>query len=147
MQRFRGGIAFKAHRLCVPLNSRLESNQEQERISGKSGTLAPARARSQLCCWDFRQQQLAPLRKMPLFDKNLSTSLIASLCGGHPHPLNLRIEGTRHTVWEDGRPSGSNKRRCDAPARGASRGAMRYANYPEVDRFSGQALLRRNDLA
>ena len=30
MQRFRGGLLFKAHRLCVPLNSRLESNEEEE---------------------------------------------------------------------------------------------------------------------
>ena len=27
--RFRGGLVFKAHRLCVSLNSRLESNQEK----------------------------------------------------------------------------------------------------------------------
>ena len=30
MQRFRGWLVFKAHRLCVSLNSRLESNKEQE---------------------------------------------------------------------------------------------------------------------
>ena len=29
MQRFRGGLVFKAHRLCVSLNSRLESNREE----------------------------------------------------------------------------------------------------------------------
>jgi len=28
--RFRGGLVFKAHRLCVSLNSRLESNKEEE---------------------------------------------------------------------------------------------------------------------
>jgi len=28
VQRFRGGLVFKAHRLCVSLNSRLESNKE-----------------------------------------------------------------------------------------------------------------------
>ena len=27
---FRGGLVFKAHRLCVSLNSRLESNNEEE---------------------------------------------------------------------------------------------------------------------
>ena len=32
VQRFRGGLVLKAHRLCVSLNSRLESNKE-ERIS------------------------------------------------------------------------------------------------------------------
>ena len=30
VQRFRGGLVFKAHRLCVSLNSRLESNKEGE---------------------------------------------------------------------------------------------------------------------
>ena len=30
MQRFRGGLVFKAHRLCVSLNSRLESNKDEE---------------------------------------------------------------------------------------------------------------------
>ena len=30
MQRFRGGLVFKAHILCVSLNSRLESNKEEE---------------------------------------------------------------------------------------------------------------------
>ena len=34
MQRFRGGLAFKAHRLCVSLNSRLESNEEERRVEG-----------------------------------------------------------------------------------------------------------------
>ena len=31
MQRFRGGLVFKAHRLCVSLNSRLESNKEEKK--------------------------------------------------------------------------------------------------------------------
>ena len=30
VQRFQGGLVFKAHRLCVSLNSRLESNKEEE---------------------------------------------------------------------------------------------------------------------
>jgi len=30
VKRFRGGLVFKSHRLCVPLNSRLESNKEEE---------------------------------------------------------------------------------------------------------------------
>ena len=34
MQRFRGGLVFKAHRLCVSLNSRLESNKEEEKKVG-----------------------------------------------------------------------------------------------------------------
>ena len=33
MQRFRGGLVFKAHRLCVSLNSRLESNKEEEEVT------------------------------------------------------------------------------------------------------------------
>ena len=34
MQRFRGGLVFKAHRLCVSLNSRLESNNAEEKVHG-----------------------------------------------------------------------------------------------------------------
>ena len=30
VQRFRGGLVFKAHRLCVSLNSRLESKNKAE---------------------------------------------------------------------------------------------------------------------
>ena len=30
MQRFRGGLVFKAHRLCASLNSRRERNKEEE---------------------------------------------------------------------------------------------------------------------
>ena len=32
MQRFRGGLVFKAHRLCVALNSGLESNKEEKEV-------------------------------------------------------------------------------------------------------------------
>ena len=38
---FRGGLVFKAHRLCVSLNSRPESNKEKER-PGAGTRLAPA---------------------------------------------------------------------------------------------------------
>jgi len=31
VQRFRGGLVLKAHKLCVSLNSRLGSNKEEER--------------------------------------------------------------------------------------------------------------------
>ena len=30
VKRFRGGLVFKAHRLCVSLNSRLKSNKDEE---------------------------------------------------------------------------------------------------------------------
>ena len=32
VKRFRGGLVFKAHRLFVSLNSRLESNKEEEEV-------------------------------------------------------------------------------------------------------------------
>jgi len=32
VQRFRGGLLFKVHRLCVSLNSRLESNKEEQEV-------------------------------------------------------------------------------------------------------------------
>ena len=31
VKRFRGGLVFKAHRLCVSLNSRLESKTEEKK--------------------------------------------------------------------------------------------------------------------
>jgi len=44
VQRFRGGLVFKAHRLCALLNSRLASNKEEEEghleepLSSEEGT-------------------------------------------------------------------------------------------------------------
>ena len=32
VQRFRGRLVFKAHRLCVSLNSRLEIDKEEEEV-------------------------------------------------------------------------------------------------------------------
>ena len=32
VQRFRGGLVFKAHILCVALNSRLESIKEEKKV-------------------------------------------------------------------------------------------------------------------
>jgi len=40
VQRLRGGLVFKAHRLCLSLNSRLESNKEEEK---KYSTQGPSR--------------------------------------------------------------------------------------------------------
>ena len=37
MQWFQGGLVFEAHRLCVSLNSKLESNKEETRLKGGSG--------------------------------------------------------------------------------------------------------------
>jgi len=36
VQRFRGGLVFKAHRLCVSLNSRLENHKEEEDTPARS---------------------------------------------------------------------------------------------------------------
>jgi len=36
VQRFRGGLVFKAHRLCISLNSRLESSTEEEEGLGSN---------------------------------------------------------------------------------------------------------------
>jgi len=57
-QRFRVGLVFKAHRLCVSLNSRLESNKEEEEILDKTPHLHPrphthpkTRIWRELACW------------------------------------------------------------------------------------------------
>ena len=39
VQRFRGGLVFKAHRLCVSPNSRLESNKEEKKSRDDLGAL------------------------------------------------------------------------------------------------------------
>ena len=41
VQRFRGGPVFKADRLCVSLNSRLDSNEEEEVVDFLVQTLEP----------------------------------------------------------------------------------------------------------
>ena len=38
VRRFRGGLVIKAQRLCVSLNSRLESNKEEEKIRARDVT-------------------------------------------------------------------------------------------------------------
>ena len=53
VQRFRGGLVFKDHRLCESLNPRLESNKEEEETGGNSqvmrkGGTYPCRVRSAL---------------------------------------------------------------------------------------------------
>jgi len=47
VQRFRGGLVFKAHRLCVSLNSRLESNKEEEGVA--SCHSRPSRCQRRFC--------------------------------------------------------------------------------------------------
>jgi len=62
--RFRGGLVFKAHRLCVSLDSRLESSKEEEKkVALRDGPQRPqpavrsspaarpglVRARSKVC--------------------------------------------------------------------------------------------------
>ena len=46
VQRFRGGLVFKAHRLCVSLNSRLENEKEEEKV-GATGAAPRSASRSE----------------------------------------------------------------------------------------------------
>jgi hypothetical protein len=41
VQRFRGGLVFKARRLCVSLNSRLESKEEEKEEEEPAGQGPP----------------------------------------------------------------------------------------------------------
>jgi len=50
VQRFRGGLVFKAQRLCVSLNSRLESNKEEEDLSASLRSACFCFLRS-ICFW------------------------------------------------------------------------------------------------
>ena len=60
VQRFRGGLVFKAHRLCVSLNSRLESNTEEEKWGLGFGVCAGGRARDLLCFAENDQRFALP---------------------------------------------------------------------------------------
>ena len=46
MQRFRGGLVFKAHRLCASLNSRLASTDEEEEDTEEEDEDATSAARA-----------------------------------------------------------------------------------------------------
>jgi len=39
VQRFRGGLVFQAHRHCVSINARLESNKGEEEEDSKKGLM------------------------------------------------------------------------------------------------------------
>jgi len=43
VQQFRGGLVFKAQRLCVSLNSRLEGNNEEEEEKVRQEVAKPDR--------------------------------------------------------------------------------------------------------
>ena len=58
MQRFRDGLVFKAHSLCVSLNSRLESNQEAEEVEGRRSSAASFEAGSYSRLIDLRIPEL-----------------------------------------------------------------------------------------
>jgi len=70
VQWFRGRLVFKAHRLCVSLNSRLESNKEEKKRSPGGarccgtalGTNKPAEAR----LWPRREPVSVPKPLKPL---------------------------------------------------------------------------------
>ena len=58
MQRFRGGLVFKAHTLCVSLNSRLESNNEEEDNFTASGSSPSTRLANRSSCSLFSGNDL-----------------------------------------------------------------------------------------
>ena len=73
--RFRGGLVFKAHRLCVSLNSRLESNTGEESAAQKFYThtlLYPVYPN----CVAFR-----PTRFTPKVPPSSSNNLVGSVRG------------------------------------------------------------------
>jgi len=72
MLRFRGGLVSKAHRLCILLNSRLESNKEEEEGSGVDET------------WAFSARRV-PQMSIPLLSQR------AKLCSGSEAGSYLRL--------------------------------------------------------
>ena len=70
MQRFRGGFVFKAHRLCASLNSRLESNKEEEGPSGAGGS-SKTRGGSAARCTPPRSRE-APRQQTTLLRQQMT---------------------------------------------------------------------------
>ena len=58
--RFRGGLVLKAHRLCVSLNSRLESNKEEEERTLQRRLPGLVRQALRRCELPMRCPQLLP---------------------------------------------------------------------------------------
>ena len=77
MQRFRGGLVLKAHKLWVSLNSRLESNKEEE----EEETLLH-RCRSRPTGFGFTQEEghSRSLKAQASLCSNTSLSLRFSIC-------------------------------------------------------------------
>ena len=51
MQRFRGGLVFKAHSLCVSFNSRFESNNGEEEEEEGTASAPSVSWRSVCSAW------------------------------------------------------------------------------------------------
>ena len=75
MQRFRGGIEFEAGRLCVSLNSRLESNKEERVRHDAEKAEAAHELRQRLC-----------IRRVPSSGK-----VRVEVCGFGSEGLGFRI--------------------------------------------------------
>ena len=104
VQRSRGGLVFKAHRLCVSLNSRLESNKEEEEPSGgaaRAGT-APRRAHR------------APRRARPARPaKRLKSGLKFSLFLGWQRRIRLSTRTNRKCYLNTAIGAGFMQRCCE----------------------------------
>ena len=83
MQRFRGGLVFKAHRLRVSLNSRLESNKEREREEGHTVEL--------VFLDEILHVLVAPPYPAPLRARDLRTTALQK-CAAVPR--RARIQGS-----------------------------------------------------
>jgi len=61
VQRFRGRLVFKAHRLCVSLNSRHEINKEEEesRAQGSGSWVSDSRFRVSVSNFRFQEEDCA----------------------------------------------------------------------------------------
>ena len=95
VQRFRGGLVFKAHRLCVSLNARLESSKEEEGLSPRAkpesmqhGTsvlkTSAASLRRQHLAWEVHPGHACFLKNRISFLKTSSAS-----SRRHQYPLEV----------------------------------------------------------
>jgi len=108
-ERFRGGLVFKAHRLCASLNSRLESKKEREFGSPLCGVRAVVSSKPE-------NQTLKP-----------------TPCSPSPNTQTRTLQPKHYTpkTTPGGRARG---RRDTAPGRGVSRSRCPFLVLVEVKR-------------
>ena len=114
VQQFRGGLVFKAHRLCASRNSRLESNEEEKRMGlAARRCFAPAREtdntpRPYLCLRLFRLTKWVRPGSFPLKTKLTGVYVNPTIAKNNLKPVGQldRCRANMQPVRQSGPDSG-----------------------------------------